>query len=76
MDVKLPQVSGKEMSQILIRLSFQLKSQKGSHQKFVRKINNRKEMIIVPNHKLLKKGTLHGILSQLHMTPREFRDLM
>lgn len=61
---KLPQLSGKEMGRILIRLGFSLKSQKGSHMKFIRERDMRKEIIIVPNHKVLRKGTLNDILKK------------
>jgi len=62
---KLPQLSGKEMARILVRLGFYLKSQKGSHMKFVRERDMRKEIIIVPNHKVLSKGTLNDILKKI-----------
>lgn len=57
----LHDLSGKTMGRILVRLGFYLKGQKGSHLKFVRERNVGKEIIIVPNHKVLRAGTLNGI---------------
>ena len=74
---KLPQLSGKEMGRMLIRLGFYLKSQKGSHMKFVRERDMRKEIIIVPNHKILQKGTLNDILKKIDArSPDRLKELM
>ena len=62
---KLPQLSGKTMGRLLVRLGFYLKSQKGSHMKFVRVRDTGKEVVIVPNHKILRKGTLNDILKKI-----------
>jgi predicted RNA binding protein YcfA (HicA-like mRNA interferase family) len=62
---KLPRISGREMARILTRMGFTLKSQKGSHMKFVRQHDIRKEIVIVPNHKMLRKGTLNDILKKI-----------
>lgn len=62
---KLPQISGKEMGRILVRLGFYLKSQKGSHMKFVRERDIKREILIVPNHRVLSKGTLNDILKAI-----------
>ncbi|OGF82595.1 hypothetical protein A3B18_01125 [Candidatus Giovannonibacteria bacterium RIFCSPLOWO2_01_FULL_46_13] len=70
--IKLPQISGKEMGRALERLDFTLKSRKGSHMKYV----NNGKIIIVPDHKILKKGTLHSILRQLNLNIDRFRDLL
>ena len=73
---KLPQISGKDMGRVLPRLGFYLNAQKGSHMKFVRKRNGEKEIIIVPNHKVLRKGTLHNILKKLNLRIEEFKKLI
>ena len=67
MDKKLPQISGKNMGRLLVRLGFYLKSQKGSHMKFVREYETGKEIIIVPNHKILRKGTLNSIFKKVDL---------
>lgn len=73
---KLPQISGKDMGRVLTRLGFYLRSQKGSHMKFVRVEDGRKEIIIVPNHKVLRKGTLDSIVKKLNMRIGEFKKLL
>ncbi|MBI2122148.1 MAG: type II toxin-antitoxin system HicA family toxin [Candidatus Sungbacteria bacterium] len=73
---KLPQISGKEMGRVLARLGFIFKSQKGSHMKFIRLHDGAKEIIVVPNHKTLRKGTFSGILKQLNITFEKLRELM
>lgn len=73
---KLPQLSGKQMGRILVRLGFYLKSQKGSHMKFVRERDMRKEIIIVPNHKVLQKGTLNDILKKADIRNDDLSKLM
>ena len=64
---KLPQISGREMSRILVRLGFVLINQRGSHMKFVRHHQYGKEAIVIPNHKTLRKGTLHDLLKKLNI---------
>lgn len=76
MSAKLPQISGKEMSRVLIRLGFQLRHRKGSHMKFVKFHSVGKEVIIVPDHKYLRKGTLHGILQKLNVNMEKFQELL
>ena len=62
---------------MLIRLGFYLKSQKGSHIKFVRERDTGKDIIIVPNHKILKKGTLNDILKRIDVRAIEsLKELM
>lgn len=55
---KLPQISGQKLIKLLLKDSWEEVSQKGSHVKMRRN----KSMVIVPQHKILKKGTLSGIL--------------
>lgn len=63
------------MGRVLVCLGFSSHSQRGSHMKFARE-ENRKEVIIVPNHKILRKGTLHNILKQLNLPVKELKRLM
>ena len=65
------------MGRLLVRLGFTLKSQKGSHIKYVREQNGAREVIIVPNHKVLRKGTLHDILKKINVrTIDDLKELM
>ena len=73
---KLPQVSGKDMGRVLTRLGLYLRSQKGSHMKFVREREARREIIIIPNHAVLRKGTLDGILKKLTMDIAELKKFL
>ena len=60
--MKLPQMSGKTLIKKLRKMGFVVVRQKGSH---IRLEKNTKEgtiKITVPNHKVLKKGTLHRII--------------
>ena len=60
----------KEIVAILIAHGFELIRSKGSHQIFLNKITGKRT--VVPMHaKDLKKGTLHGILKQAGIDPKE-----
>lgn len=72
--VHLPQVSGKDVQKALVKAGYYPVSQKGSHMKFRR--DNPRRTIIVPNHKVLKKGTLHGIISDANLKAEEFVQLL
>ena len=70
---KIPQVSTKQVIKVLIQIGFERTSQKGSHIKFQRKESDFTETIIVPNHKIIKKGTLrNGILKPAGISLKEF----
>lgn len=73
---EIPQVSGKQTGRVLTRLGFELKSQHGSHMKFVRKTDLGTETVVVPNHQVLRKGTLHSILKYLKLDLKRFKDLL
>ncbi len=73
---KLPQVSSKEIVGVLIRFGFQFKGQRGSHMKFVKKHSYGKEVIIVPNHKTLRPGTLANILRKLNLDAEKFKEFI
>lgn len=74
---KLPQVSGKEAVKALKKIGFEKISQKGSHIKLQRKKDRFTETIIVPNHKVIKKGTLrNGILKPINLSVKKFTQLL
>ena len=65
------------MGRVLNRLGFNFVSQHGSHMKFVRfKLEGGKETIIMPNHKILRKGILHNILKKLDLGIDKLKDLL
>lgn len=64
------------MARILIRLGFQLRNQKGSHMKFIKKHDYGKEIIIIPNHKTLRSGTLANILNKLNLSIEKLKEFL
>jgi predicted RNA binding protein YcfA (HicA-like mRNA interferase family) len=61
---KLKNLSYKDLVKIFSKLGFVVASQKGSHVKLVRIIDNNKQVMIIPVHKELDKGTLLAIFRQ------------
>ena len=71
---KLPVISGKKCVSALERAGFYLKRQSGSHQ-----IMRRDEpfcQVVVPNHKILDRGTLRAIIRQAGLSVNEFLRLL
>ena len=58
---KLPQISGWKIIKLLQKGGWEVISQKGSHVKLLKDTDLGKVTIIVPQHKVLKKGTLSNI---------------
>ncbi len=74
---KLPQVSAKQVIKALGKIGFRKVSQKGSHIKLQRRRASSTETVIVPNHKIIKKGTLrNGILKPVGLSVKEFLELL
>jgi predicted RNA binding protein YcfA (HicA-like mRNA interferase family) len=61
---KLRVLSADDVIKILLRYHFSIESQRGSHIKLSRIVHGEKQVLIVPNHKELDKGTLKGIFKQ------------
>lgn len=61
MPLKLKVVSGEELVNAFKRLGFTVGSQKGSHIKLKRKLENSTQILVIPNHKTLARGTLLSI---------------
>jgi predicted RNA binding protein YcfA (HicA-like mRNA interferase family) len=62
---KLRVLSGQDLILILSNFDFEEISQKGSHIKLSRIIDNNNQSITIPNHKEIDKGTLKAIIRQL-----------
>lgn len=60
---KIKVLSGLEVVKFLERHGFIVVSQRGSHIKMVI-IKDEKDTIIIPRHKSLKRGLLHGIIKK------------
>lgn len=61
MVTKLPQISAKDLIKALQKVGFNIIRQRGSHIK-LRKLKPTRKTIIVPNHKIIRSGTLNNIL--------------
>ncbi len=61
---KLRNLSGKDVIKILSQFHFDLTAQRGSHVKLVRIVEGHREVLTVPNHDELDKGTLKAIIRQ------------
>ncbi|MCK6619494.1 MAG: type II toxin-antitoxin system HicA family toxin [Calditrichaceae bacterium] len=73
---KLPRLSGKEVINILERFGFKQLKQKGSHVILKKQTPDGEVGCVVPLHRELAIGTLHGILKQVKVTPEEFIENM
>ncbi|MFA4953394.1 MAG: type II toxin-antitoxin system HicA family toxin [Candidatus Pacearchaeota archaeon] len=60
--MKLPQISGKELVNKLRKFGFVVVRQRGSHIRLERNIKDETIKLTIPNHKIIKKGTLHRII--------------
>ncbi len=58
---KIRNLSGKEVIKIFEKFGFKKVSQKGSHVKLVRISKEHKEILVIPLHRELDKGTLRAI---------------
>jgi predicted RNA binding protein YcfA (HicA-like mRNA interferase family) len=61
---KLKSLSAKKVISIFESLGFTIVSQKGSHIKLARETALGRQILTVPNHKEMDKGTLKGIYNQ------------
>jgi len=60
----LKRLSGSQVIAILAKSGFQVVSQKGSHVKLKRYINEKSQTLTIPNHKEIDTGTLRAIFNQ------------
>lgn len=61
---KLRRLSGQDVIKIFNSFGFEISKQKGSHITLVRELKGRKQILSVPNHKEIDRGTLHEIFKQ------------
>jgi predicted RNA binding protein YcfA (HicA-like mRNA interferase family) len=73
---KLPSISGERVVRALKRAGFIELRQKGSHVSMEKKTPEKVFRTIVPQHRILAKGTLSDILRQAGLTIDEFLDLL
>jgi predicted RNA binding protein YcfA (HicA-like mRNA interferase family) len=71
--MKLPaDVSGAELSKVAVSLGFEIRRQKGSHLI----LKKGEKLLVIPQHKILKKGTLLQILRVLEISKEELADML
>jgi len=68
---KIKHLSGKEVIKILKSLDFIVSRQKGSHIILKRVISSEEQIILVPNHTTIDRGTLHSIYKKLMLYVNE-----
>lgn len=74
---KLPQISGKDLAKALKKDDWVEVGQKGSHKKLIKyRKPFGKSTIIIPQHKVLKKGTLTRILKDANMSIDKLKELL
>jgi predicted RNA binding protein YcfA (HicA-like mRNA interferase family) len=69
---RLPSVSGDEMVAVFKKLGFSLARQRGSH--IV--LSRGEEILVVPNHDPVAKGTTRGLIRDAGITVAEFNRLL
>lgn len=73
----VPQISGREVIKALAKIGFIVSRQKGSHIRLTRMQGEVKQLVTVPNHKEIRKGTLlNGILKPINLSLEEFKMLL
>ena len=62
---KLRRLSGKEVIVFCEQYNFKISRQKGSHVNLSRVVSESKQVVTIPNHKEIDRGTLHNIFKKL-----------
>lgn len=62
---KLKRLSGKDVIIFCEQYGFKISRQKGSHINLARIISESKQVVTIPNHKEIDRGTLHNIFKKL-----------
>jgi predicted RNA binding protein YcfA (HicA-like mRNA interferase family) len=61
---KLKRLTAKQVLAILMQFGFVIASQRGSHIKLTRIVQNQKQILTIPNHDSLDTGTCKAIMRQ------------
>jgi len=72
---RLRPLAFREVKRRLETVGFVESSQRGSHVKFVRRVNDVVDTAIVPKKSEIPVGTLRSILHQAHLDPAEWDNL-
>lgn len=75
---KVPRITGDELVKALKRTGFEIARQKGSHIQMRKFVEGRKITFPVPVHtgKMMKLGTLKGILRKADITEQDLIELL
>ena len=71
---KLPVISGQDCVKALQKIGFVIRRQKGSH--IIMQRQNPYTMVVVPNHKTMKPGTLRKVIKDAGLSVDEFNALL
>ncbi len=74
--MKLPVLSAKEIIKALEKDGFKVLRQKGSHISLYKKSGDKTYLVVVPEKREVKKGTLLSILRQAGMSRERFFELL
>ena len=67
---RLPVLSGRDCVRVLEKIGFFFKRQEGSH--IIMRRQNPFDQVVVPDHKVLDRGTLRAIIRQAGLSIEEF----
>jgi predicted RNA binding protein YcfA (HicA-like mRNA interferase family) len=70
----LPQISGRDCAKALAKAGFYLKRQQGSH--MILRRDEPSAQVVVPDHRILDRGTLRAIIRQAGLSPEGFIELL
>jgi predicted RNA binding protein YcfA (HicA-like mRNA interferase family) len=71
----LPHISGRKVVQAIIKIGYERDRQKGSHI-VMRQVSHPHRRIVVPEHKVVAKGTLRAIIRHAGLTVEDFKKLL
>jgi predicted RNA binding protein YcfA (HicA-like mRNA interferase family) len=72
--IGLPQISGRDCVKALTKAGFYIKRQQGSH--IILRRDEPFGQVVVPDHKILDRGTLRAIIRQIGLSVDEFLELL
>ena len=75
---KLPRITGRELVKALQKEGFEITRQKGSHVQMSKYVDGEKLTFPVPVHtgKIIKQGTLKGILRKANISVEKLQTLL
>ena len=76
MTSKLPVVSGSDLISALQKIGYRVVRQRGSHVRLRDEANPLHPPVTVPLHKQLKRGLLHQILRDAHLSAETLTELL